>query len=101
MLHAALADVRTDPQGPLRAQEAWATGDLAAIEALSQEARFEISPTFHDRLIVLRNQRFAQAAETYLQGADDVLFVVGAAHLVGETGVIALLRAEGYTISGP
>jgi uncharacterized protein len=101
MLALAVRDAAEDPEGSLRAEAAWAAGDLATIEALSLEAREAISPAFHDRLITARNARFAEAAAGYLLGPDDVLFVVGAAHLVGEAGVIALLRAQGLAVSGP
>jgi uncharacterized protein YbaP (TraB family) len=33
-----------------------------------------------------------------LQGNDDALVVVGAAHLVGKQGVLELLKAKGYTV---
>jgi uncharacterized protein YbaP (TraB family) len=33
-----------------------------------------------------------------LQGTDDALVVVGAAHLVGKQGVLEMLKAKGYSI---
>jgi uncharacterized protein YbaP (TraB family) len=33
-----------------------------------------------------------------LRGGDDVLVVVGTAHLVGEHSVVQMLRQRGYTV---
>ncbi len=101
MLGATLRQAEEDPQSALRAEQAWARGDLAAMEALGLQSLGEAGPTFYARVITTRNQRFAAAAAGYLAGADDVLFVVGAAHMVGQDGVIALLRGQGLTVSGP
>ena len=45
-----------------------------------------------------RNKNWIPKIEELLKGKDDVLVVVGAAHLVGTQGVVALLKAKGYTI---
>jgi uncharacterized protein YbaP (TraB family) len=49
-------------------------------------------------LIVKRNQSWIPEIEQMLKGPSDALVVVGAAHLVGKTGVVELLRAKGYTV---
>jgi uncharacterized protein YbaP (TraB family) len=53
-------------------------------------------------MITERNRAFAAAAAERLTGADeDVLIVIGAAHLSGPDGVIAMLRDQGYAVEGP
>lgn len=45
-----------------------------------------------------RNVGMADAAEEYMKQGMDVFFVVGAAHMCGENGVVALLKARGYDV---
>ena len=45
-----------------------------------------------------RNVGMADAAERYMKQGMNVFFVVGAAHIVGENGVVALLKARGYDV---
>ncbi len=46
-----------------------------------------------------RNPHMADVAEKYLKGDGACFFVVGAAHLIGKEGVVALLQKRGYTVS--
>jgi uncharacterized protein YbaP (TraB family) len=39
--------------------------------------------------------------KSYLEKEGDFFVVVGAGHLVGERSIVDLLRAEGYTVTGP
>ena len=45
-----------------------------------------------------RNVGMADAAESYIKQGMNVFFVVGAAHMCGEKGVVALLKARGYDV---
>jgi hypothetical protein len=81
-------------------ERAWAQGRLGpVIEAV--EAQAAASPGVHDRLVAQRNRRWAEKVAAYLEGSEDVLVVVGAAHLVGPQGLPALLRARGLRVEGP
>lgn len=54
--------------------------------------------TFEQRLVVDRNRRMSEAALPLLEeGA--ALIAVGALHLPGEQGLVALLRKSGYTLT--
>jgi uncharacterized protein YbaP (TraB family) len=57
------------------------------------------SPELYQRLIVDRNIAWIPQIEAALEGSDDALIAVGAGHLPGEQGVIALLEAEGHTVT--
>ena len=46
-----------------------------------------------------RNVGMADAAEMYMKQGMDVFFVVGAAHMCGESGIVALLKARGYDVT--
>ena len=77
---------------------AWRSGDLAALEAtlLEEYASF---PALYRALVTDRNRRWIPQIERLLSQKDDTLLVVGALHLVGEDGLLALLRKRGYTVT--
>lgn len=102
LLRLTLEQAETDPTEILQAQAAWIRGDGEAIAALTRDGFLGLDQAFYDAMIADRNRAFAEAAAARLTGADeDVLIVVGAAHLSGPDGVIALLRAQGYAVEGP
>jgi len=76
---------------------AWKIGDSARIEALLVDG-FEDHEALFDRLVTERNLRWLPLIEELFQGDVDGMVVVGALHLVGEQGLIELLRAKGYEI---
>lgn len=54
----------------------------------------------YDRILITeRNAVMADAAKSFLDDGKKVFLVVGADHLLGSDGVIALLEADGYHIS--
>jgi len=54
---------------------------------------------FQQKLVVERNKKMAtRAAEHFSQG--NVFMAVGALHLPGETGLVALLERQGYKVDG-
>ena len=54
--------------------------------------------TFRNELVVKRNLRMREAAEPLLQ-AGGAFIAVGALHLIGADGLVALLRGAGYDVS--
>ena len=79
--------------------QAWAAGDMAELDRIFNTAMRDSSPELFQRLIVDRNIAWIPQIEAALAGSDDALIAVGAGHLPGEFGVIALLEAEGYTVT--
>jgi uncharacterized protein YbaP (TraB family) len=53
---------------------------------------------FKKTLLIDRNARMRDAAEPLLEKGN-AFIAVGALHLVGSTGLVALLRARGYTVT--
>jgi uncharacterized protein YbaP (TraB family) len=53
---------------------------------------------FKKALLIDRNARMRDAAESLLENGN-AFIAVGALHLVGSTGLVALLRARGYTVT--
>ncbi|MEE4661597.1 MAG: TraB/GumN family protein [Halieaceae bacterium] len=77
----------------------WKAGDGPALAKLVIEDELAAHPeyaTLHKRMFDDRNREMTERIMA-LQGAGDTLFVVvGAGHLVGERGIIALLTRRGY-----
>ncbi|MEL7486967.1 MAG: TraB/GumN family protein [Pseudomonadota bacterium] len=78
--------------------QAWRDGDIAAIDEMLNEGMRQQSPEVYDALIVRRNQAWAAQINDVLNGSGKALVAVGAAHLVGDDSVPALLRAQGVTV---
>jgi uncharacterized protein len=76
---------------------AWRAGDAAAIDSLMNGSMGEY-PELYARMLTDRNTAWVPQIEQLLRGTDDVLVVVGAAHLVGDRSVVAMLRQRGYTV---
>ena len=75
----------------------WRSGRTAEVEALLAEG-FAAFPRLYERLVVDRNRRWLPQIETLLAGDQRAFVAVGALHLVGERGVVELLRAKGYQV---
>jgi hypothetical protein len=69
---------------------------LAAIEALFSKNEFGMQE-HEDILLYNRNKNWVKQLKIIMQ-AEPVFVAVGAAHLVGTKGLIALLKKEGYKV---
>jgi len=79
-------------------QGAYAGGDNAAALAAYVGAMTRDSPALTELLLFRRNRRWMPHLQRrFLEGGAFV--AVGAAHLFGEEGLIALLRARGWTVT--
>lgn len=78
-----------------RMLRAWRTADTATLERLLLD-EFEKMPTLYRPLVTDRNRRWLPQIEAFAARDDDTLVVVGALHLVGPEGLLALLRSRGY-----
>lgn len=78
-------------------KDAWLTGNTAKLDSVLNKSTKE-SPSLFEKLVVARNKSWIPRLDSMLQGSDDGLVVVGAAHLVGAQGVLAMLKAKGYSI---
>lgn len=81
---------------------AYFSQDLSQIEELlkeEDEGPCASKPEENDRLIYDRNANWVKAMPAIMK-EKSTFFAVGAAHLVGERGVLHLLREQGYTVEG-
>ncbi len=80
---------------------AWRAGDPRALEAAIFRALVdhpELAP-FYERTFFARNRRFAAELRDLLRRSEGrVLVAVGAGHLVGSRGLVALLREAGFEL---
>jgi hypothetical protein len=81
---------------------AWSAGDPARlmdqvdkeVDGLPEQAAAEM----RERLYDARNREMAGKIIAMLAGADPTFVAVGAGHLLGDTGIVELLRRKGYAI---
>ncbi|MEJ2700159.1 MAG: TraB/GumN family protein [Desulfuromonadales bacterium] len=76
---------------------AWKTGDTGKIKSILLKGLRE-DPGLYQQLVVQRNLRWMKTLEHLLGGHQNFLVVVGAAHLVGSDGLVALLRTRGFKV---
>ncbi len=76
---------------------AWKTGDLSALEK-SSGAGLLADPELRAALLTSRNEAWMSHLLPILDRSERPLIAVGAAHLLGEDGLPALLAREGYTV---
>jgi uncharacterized protein YbaP (TraB family) len=62
------------------------------------QAELKSEPLLYQRLLVDRNRNWLPKIEALFARRGRALVVVGAAHLVGPDGVVAMLKAKGYTV---
>jgi len=98
MLAAIVEESQADPETLERPVRLYLAGDDAGLEKLSREGMLGNSE-IREALLARRNASWMPQIERLL--ADDArpLIAVGAAHMVGEDGLVALLEAKGYRVT--
>lgn len=76
----------------------WRQGRLVQIEALMAEGRRDY-PELMEKIADDRNREWLPAVVELAEGKEPAMVVVGALHLIGDTGLVALLREKGYTVT--
>lgn len=82
-----------------RMVDTWAAGDIEAFEAVSVEEIRTESPAVYEALLIRRNTDWAGQIETLLEGSGTAFIAVGAAHLVGDDSVQAILEQRGVEVA--
>ncbi|MCD7741236.1 MAG: TraB/GumN family protein [Ruminococcus sp.] len=84
---------------------AWRTGDTDTMLELNTVDDSELDDEqkvlvdeYNNALLNDRNIGMTETAEELLSSGDNVLFVVGEAHFLGDGGIIDLLEQDGYTV---
>jgi hypothetical protein len=77
--------------------DAWKTGDVGRLGTILN-ASLRKYPDIRNRLLVQRNKKWLSRIEGLMSQDENVLVIVGAAHLVGRQSLVALLRQKGYEV---
>ena len=77
--------------------QAWETGDIETIGALIKEETRD-TPELWDALYKVRNKDWVKKLTKGTQTGQNVLIVVGAAHMTGEFSLQHLLEQKGYRV---
>jgi uncharacterized protein YbaP (TraB family) len=96
LLAESLKDIDAEKANMTTLMTAWKAGDVPGVERLVL-AELKNEPQLYQRLLVERNKTWLPKIEA-LFPRGRALVVVGAAHLIGPDGVIAMLKAKGYTV---
>ena len=89
-----LHDVDSDTQLVV---SAWRSGDAAKLAALLSD-EYKQFPALYRSLVTDRNKRWEPQIEKLLRDKDNYFVVVGALHLVGDGGLLDLLKRDGFKV---
>jgi uncharacterized protein YbaP (TraB family) len=87
---------REQPHGAMVFQ-AWRSGDAETLGRLTRDS-FSDFPAMAVRLLDARNRNWIPKIESYLRSGERYFVIVGAAHMGGPNGLLALLKARGCKI---
>lgn len=93
-----ISELKTTPQAIKSIKSAWRSGNLKELEATSINSMQTEFPHLRKNLLTRRNNAWLPQIKTMLETPDKELILVGALHLAGEDGLIALLKKLGYSI---
>ena len=97
LLLQSLKELDTEVASVTKLANAWKAGDTATVERVVLQD-MKSDPLLYRRLVVERNQTWLPKIEALFARPKPAVVVVGAAHLVGPDGILAALRAKGYTL---
>lgn len=83
---------------PLTALAPWITGDMAALEGLAREGMLG-DPELRAALLDGRNAEWVERLVPVIDNGREPFVAVGAAHMLGDGGLPALLAARGYRVT--
>lgn len=74
----------------------WHAGDVEDLEFVVED--FKDNPEVHKILIQERNEKWFPQIQSFLTKKENYLVIVGAAHLVGDEGLVNMLLENGYDV---
>lgn len=97
MLGQSLKEIDTVAERAQKMVTAWMDGDLDRLHHLLLDAMKD-TPDLYDSVIVARNRRWLPRLDALLDQPGLTLVAVGAGHMLGPDGLVALLEAGGHTV---
>ena len=79
---------------------AWKNGDVRAMESVIGQGVKDDRATasIYEKLIYGRNRNMAQKIEDFLKTNETYFVIIGAGHLVGDKGIVGILKKRGYQV---
>jgi hypothetical protein len=80
--------------------EAWTSGDTKSMESIISKSITEDRKMslIYEKIIYERNRNMAARIEELLKTKETHFVIVGAGHLIGNKGIIEILRGKGYDV---
>lgn len=100
LLLSALRDVAKTDEDVVQMTQAWKSGNPEQMDALvtqDERAHPELQPVM-EKLMYDRNIGMADKIETFIESGKHHFVVVGAGHIVGNRGILKLLKDRDYSI---
>lgn len=99
------ADTESQVEDLLEMYDIWKSGDMEVFSAYCETETDGLSAeelalyeTYNDAILIQRNYGMTQTAIELLQSGETGFLIVGAAHMVGETGLVESLQQSGFTV---
>ena len=95
-----LKDLKVMEQELGKLTQAWTSGDTKGMESIltrsiSEDKRLSF---ILEKLVYERNRKMTSKIEDFLRTRETYFVVVGAGHLVGDQGIIEILKGKGYFV---
>jgi uncharacterized protein len=97
LLAETLKDIDTEKANVKTLADAWRAGDASTVEQLVLRD-LKSDPEMYQRLLLDRNRAWLPKIEALFSRRSPAFIVVGAAHVIGPDGILAMLRVKGYTV---
>ncbi|MDJ0641959.1 MAG: TraB/GumN family protein [Erythrobacter sp.] len=97
LLAGVVIEARSARENPGKLRDAWLKGDLEELERATTTG-IMADPELRDALLVKRNEAWTGKLSAMLRDDRKPLVAVGAAHLVGDDSLPALLERRGYSV---
>jgi len=97
LLAETIKELDTQQSEVTKLADAWKAGDVATVERIVLQD-LKSDTRLYQRMLVDRNRNWLPKIEAIAAKGGRPFIVVGAAHLVGSDGLIAMLRSRGYTV---
>ena len=97
MLAETIKELDTEVSSVSKIGSAWQNGDAAALERIIMPD-MQQDPAMYKKVLVDRNHNWMPKIDDLLARRGHAFIVVGAAHLLGADGLLALLKAKGYLV---
>lgn len=98
LLAAVIDELDRNRADPARLRRAWLAGDEQALVEATQGGLLA-DPQLREALLVGRNRDWLEQLLPVLETGRKPMVAVGAAHIVGPDGLVAMLRERGYTLT--